>query len=361
MFDWVNENLAQRITKVKSMRVFLRDWDIASHADTQNSNEFASDSAFTETGGVVEKSSSLRVLILSQSRIPPTFLSVLSVKFTGRVQFGLVNTNSATGQRIAEHLNVSANESAKYVIVKPAVSSWDRGWTYEFGAHRGEHLSYNSFALFLNTLHPEVNDLFLASLLLVNVLWLFEWVTSRPPGRFLGRCVRHVWTLLEYNFLLIILWLPLLAVFQLPFMSPVLDAALSLLQSVALSDLASLVRADCLWFATVDCRLLVTSFVAFVALVALAHKQLFMVRVLTHIEVCLELKSISRIDFRSHFQSSDRSNDFSDFWNLGSDSEQFSAQTGQTNSMTGLPPQDDMDFVNIFPVVFLLHVIKQIC
>lgn len=116
-----------------------------------------------------EKHSGVRVVLFSKMTIPPMFFSVLSVKFTGRAKFGMINTNSDPGRTILHKLRF--DKLPHYMIVTPEGN-------FTFGSQQGEYLNYHSMALYLKTMYPEVNDLFLISLVLINIACWYVTVFS---------------------------------------------------------------------------------------------------------------------------------------------------------------------------------------
>jgi len=195
-------------------------------------------------------------------KIPPMFFSVLSVKFTGRVKFGAMRLGDAAQRKAAqERLNVS--KIPVYKVVTPEERR-------TFGTHSGEYLSYQSMALLLRTLHPEVNDIFLLSLIIVNLACSLELFITR--GGPLKRVGRALWCTVKWNFLLILLWLPVLGVFQLPYIDTAFDHILTVLRLVGMTHFASCVRADWLWYSSVIGWLfLVVTFLVYAVVIGWLH------------------------------------------------------------------------------------------
>jgi len=84
-------------------------------------------------------------------------------------------------------------------------------------------------AQLLQTLHPEVNDTLLLSLILVNLACSLELVITRT---------------VKWNFLLIFLWLPVLGLFQLPYVNIAFDHILTVLRIIGTTRVCSAVRSD---------------------------------------------------------------------------------------------------------------------
>jgi len=186
-------------------------------------------------------------------KIPPMFFSVLSVKFTGRVKFGALRlpdsrqhqkstAAASTTQQQPEQQHQQRPNEPKIPVYKVVTPEEVR----TFGSERGEYLSYQSMALLLRTLHPEVNDIFLLSLIIVNLACSLELVVAR--GGPLKRVGRALWCTVKWNFLLILLWLPVLGLFQLPYIDAAFDHILTVLRWVGMTRFAGCVRSDWLWY-----------------------------------------------------------------------------------------------------------------
>jgi len=207
------------------------------------------------------------VILLSAMEIPPMFFSVLSVKFTGRVKFGTMRLlctppDAATTAAAKERLNVS--KIPIYKVITPEE-------VRTFGIHSGEYLSYQSMGLLLRTLHPEVNDIFLLSLIIVNLACSLELFITR--GGPLKRIGRALWCTVKWNFLLILLWLPVLGLFQLPYIDAAFDHILTILRLVGMTRFAGCVRADWLWWCStvVGWLFVVVTFLGYALIVSLLH------------------------------------------------------------------------------------------
>lgn len=244
VFDWVNKNLASRIQEINTFEELVTKWFHFGDKDD--------DDAETQT--------KLRVVLFTQMSIPAMFFSVLSVKFTGRAKFGMVNTKRGTGRGIAKKLNIG--KMPRYQIITPESN-------YTFGSHSGEYLNSDSMALFLRSVYPEVNDMFLLSLIVINAACIFDLCIMHAS--ILRRLGTLLWDIGKWNCLLIVLWLPVLAVLQLPYMHLLLNSVLKLLRVGSLTTAASWVRADWLWYSAVSSKLLVSTFVTFLCAVALLH------------------------------------------------------------------------------------------
>ena len=202
----------------------------------------------------------IKVILFSRLTIQPMFFSVLSVKFTGRAKFGTVNVNTKEGKNILNRLRLGYLPI--YMVLTPEGN-------YTFGAHKGEYLNYHSMALYLKTLHPEVNDLFLLSLILVNVACWFELVITH--GNLFCRIGNTLWCIVKWNCILILLWLPILGLFQLPYMNLLLNYVLKVLRLLSTTHLSASLRLDWLWILSGHLVFLVTTFILYMSSVGLLH------------------------------------------------------------------------------------------
>lgn len=239
ILNWVNHNLASRISTIPNFDDYSQNW---LHFDQR------------------AKTEKVRVVLFSHLYIPPMFFSVLSVKFTGRVKFGSVNMSGRDGKELARKMNITRIPA--YVILTPEKSHY-------FGSEAGEYLNYQSMALLLRTLHPEVNDMFLLSLIIVNMTCCLEFFITH--GNVLKRLGRVLWDIVKWNFLLILLWLPVLGLFQLPYMDHVFSYILTTLRRLSLTPVAACIRADWLWYSSVGWVFLASTYVLFSVSVALLH------------------------------------------------------------------------------------------
>ncbi|XP_014663922.1 PREDICTED: E3 ubiquitin-protein ligase RNF103-like isoform X2 [Priapulus caudatus] len=215
IFTWISSHLSSRVSTISSLEELERDW-------------------------LQEKGYQLQVILISHLQQPPIFLSALSVKFPGRVRFGAFTP--AVGQRLPDNLGVvGAVKLPAYLVVMH-----DR--ILRYGSRPSEFLSYDSMYLYLTTFYPEVNGLFLCSVVLVNTLAVLEAFLLR--GKVITHLVSSLWKLGKYNIMLIFLWLPLLAVFQLPRMESVCYSALRFLQLLSSSELACFLRGTTYFYAT---------------------------------------------------------------------------------------------------------------
>ena len=152
---------------------------------------------------------------------PPLSISALSVRFTGRIRFYMLKEDKESENDI-----LAMNKFSKY----------------SYGKHNGESFTYSCMELFLKTLHPEVNDIFIASAILLNMACWFE--VSLQKGGPLRRLLFCVWGFATSNILLVTIWLPLLKLIYLPQLQPIVEMCLQNLQKFMFTSTAAVLRKD---------------------------------------------------------------------------------------------------------------------
>ena len=154
---------------------------------------------------------------------PPLSISALSVKFTGRIKFYMLRGDYKEGNNDGF---LAMNKFSKY----------------SYGEHKGESFTYSCMELFLKTLHPEVNDVFIASVILLNMACWFE--VSLQKGGPLRRLLFYIWGFATSNILLVTIWLPLLKLIYLPQLQPFVEMCLESLQKFMFTNTAATLRED---------------------------------------------------------------------------------------------------------------------
>lgn len=181
----------------------------------------------------------VKIYLFANLDQPPAFFSALSIKFTGRVEFIFVNVENWDNKSYMTDIGVYTMPS--YILRTPE-------GIYRYGNHTGEFISLQAMDSFLRSLQPEVNDLFVLSLVLVNLMaWMDLFITQ---GATIKRFVVLISTLGTYNSLLIISWLPVLGFLQLPYLDSFYEYSLKLLRYSNTTTLASWVRADWMFYSS---------------------------------------------------------------------------------------------------------------
>ncbi|CAI5677275.1 unnamed protein product [Oreochromis niloticus] len=208
IFRWMTSHVAHRIKTL--------------HHSEQLVEEWRSDPAHP-----------LKMFLFARLSQPPAFFSSLSVKFTGRIEFIFVDVRRWGNYSSLSEIGVT--RSPAYILKMPE-------GIYHYGNSTGEFLSLAAMDTFLRSVQPEVNDLFVFSLVLINLLaWMDLFITQ---GATVKRFVVLIRTLGTYNSILLVSWLPVLALLQLPYLDILHGYSLKLLRYADTTTLASLVRAD---------------------------------------------------------------------------------------------------------------------
>ncbi|XP_037118718.1 E3 ubiquitin-protein ligase RNF103 [Syngnathus acus] len=175
----------------------------------------------------------LKMFLFAPLPQPPVFFSSLSVKFTGRIEFIFVDVRHWDND--SSLLEIGVTQSPAYILKMPE-------GIYHYGNSTGEFLSVAAMDTFLRSVQPEVNDLFVLSLVLINLLaWMDLFITQ---GATVKRFVVLIRTLGTYNSILLVSWLPFLALLQLSYLDALYGYSLKLLRYADTTTLASVVRAD---------------------------------------------------------------------------------------------------------------------
>ncbi|KAL4231450.1 hypothetical protein ACF0H5_009027 [Mactra antiquata] len=175
----------------------------------------------------------VRVIFVSTITSVPLFLSALSVKFPGRVKIGCVKLNTAKGKHIAHKLDVKTSPS--YLVIT-------KDGKYKYGATVGEIKSFQAFEMFLKTVYPSMNDLFIVSIILTNIASVFE--ISLCNGGIVTRLVKFFLCMFKYNLILFLVWICLLALLQIPIFGKISLGVLRYVRYITMTPLFAKIRKD---------------------------------------------------------------------------------------------------------------------
>ncbi|XP_061690141.1 E3 ubiquitin-protein ligase RNF103 isoform X8 [Syngnathoides biaculeatus] len=114
----------------------------------------------------------LKMFLFASLPQPPVFFSSLSIKFTGRIEFIFVDMSRWDNH--SSLLEIGVTQSPAYILKMPE-------GIYHYGNSTGEFLSVAAMDTFLRSVQPEVNDLFVLSLVIINLLaWMDLFITQGP-------------------------------------------------------------------------------------------------------------------------------------------------------------------------------------
>ncbi|XP_048826719.1 E3 ubiquitin-protein ligase RNF103 [Brienomyrus brachyistius] len=208
IFKWMTALVASRIKTIRVPQQLLQEWNRSDQHP-------------------------VKMFLFAKLVQPPAFFSALSVKFTGRIEFIFVDVQNWDSDQCMEDIGV--RQVPSYILKTPE-------GTYRYGNSTGEYISLHAMDTFLRSVQPEVNDLFVLSLVMINLMaWMDLFITQ---GATIKRFVVLISTLGTYNSLLIISWLPILGFLQLPYLDSFYEYSLKLLRYADTTTIASWVRAD---------------------------------------------------------------------------------------------------------------------
>lgn len=215
LFDWIKTKVNEQIKVIEDSKKLQEEW-------------LTFDSSL---------SADVRVVFVSTLTSVPLFLSALSVKFPGRVKIGSVKMNTVKGKVMANKLDVKSSPS--YIVIT-------RDRKYIYGKSRGELLTFRALEMFLKSVYPSINDIFIVSFICTNIASFFE--LSLVRGGFVKRSIKLILCVFKYNLILFLVWITILAFLQIPFCSKVFFAVLKCLRYLTLTSFFSVVRKDIIYF-----------------------------------------------------------------------------------------------------------------
>lgn len=151
--EWVQDQLSVRVKNIRDIDELNRDW---LQDDSAGNNATSASSSHSSSRAV-------KVLLLTHLLHPPLFLAALSIKFTGRIKFGMFSVRKEDSEAVRKKLKLLDHRIPSYIIITPEQK-------IAYGRRRFEHFNFASMNLFLRAVQPEMNDVFLCSLVLVNML-----------------------------------------------------------------------------------------------------------------------------------------------------------------------------------------------
>lgn len=165
---------------------------------------------------------SISFVYKSNRRVAPLLFSALSFRFKGRIKFYVYKTTD--GHKTGNVFAMSPNT------------------LYTYGEKRGEYFNYSCVEFFLRTLHPEVNDIFVISVILLNMAcWLELFLQKGGP---IKRLFYYFWGFVIGNLLLVSIWLFLIQFLYMPQIQPIIELCLKNFQYVMFSNIAAIIRQD---------------------------------------------------------------------------------------------------------------------
>ncbi|KAH3708122.1 E3 ubiquitin-protein ligase RNF103-like [Dreissena polymorpha] len=217
IFEWIKQNSNQQVKQVEDAYDLQDNW-------------------LTFPAAL---SPQVRVLCLSTLTSVPLFLSSLSVKFPGRVKIGRVNAATKKGQEIVKKLDIKKVPSY-LVLTKQKI--------YYYGYQRGEVMTFKAWEIFLKCAYPNMNDIFIWSIILTNIAGCFEVCLAN--GGIFKRVIKLLFCLFQYNIILLLVWILTLGLLQLPFVEHLTFTSLQVIRIFTLDPIFSVIRNDLLVYSS---------------------------------------------------------------------------------------------------------------
>ncbi|XP_069139885.1 E3 ubiquitin-protein ligase RNF103-like [Argopecten irradians] len=212
IFNWIKETMSKKVYQISSYEELKRKWLKFNHTDS---------------------TAEIRMVLFSDIKNPPLFYSAVSIKFPGRVKFGIMNNNSLIQKDILKEFDWGI--PPRYVIITAEKVT-------VYGKKPTENSTYKSMEVFLKTLYPSLNDIFVLSLGICNFTSLFE--PFLVQGSVFKRLFKFICCVLKNNTVLLLSWIILLTVFQLNTISFMIEFGLKCIRILGLSEFGSYMRQD---------------------------------------------------------------------------------------------------------------------
>ncbi|XP_039285357.1 E3 ubiquitin-protein ligase RNF103 [Nilaparvata lugens] len=202
--EWLREELSIRVHKVADVHELEEDWLTSRPTD------------------------GIKVLLLTHLLHPPLFLAALSIKFSGRIKFGMLTVKN---EEEAELLKKRSDYShaPTYLVITPEK-------TVTYGKRKGEHFNFWAMNAFLCSVQPEIIDIFNASPYLFFQINVDYWWK---------RVVCALWRIVSHNLFLFWAWMVIMGIQRSSIFSFIASYCLVASRYVWLSDLGALIRSDC--------------------------------------------------------------------------------------------------------------------
>lgn len=175
----------------------------------------------------------IRIIMVSKHSQVPLFYSALSVRFPGRIRFGVTSKEVLIRSNAWKILREKKNLTY-FIITKEKI--------FQYGMTPSESITFQSMETYLKCLYPSLNDVFILTLFICNSLTIFEICLIQ--GSFVKRIVMLLYCAIKYNIVLILLWMGLLTLFQIPFIANLVPYGLRLIRLFGSTDTMTFIRAD---------------------------------------------------------------------------------------------------------------------
>ena len=244
VLNWVNTRLAKTVHTINEGRL-IKEWLKASQSKPSMP--------------------SIKLVLMSEKEDSeaPLFFSAISLKYSGRVKFRQAFIRDSAHKLLSEKFKIES-KSSRYLVGTPE-------GMIMYGTHDGEYLNHRAMDVYLRTLYPQANDFFMLSFVIGNMLCVLELAVN--GDHVLAKRVCYLlWVWAKYNAILIMLWLPLLALTQLPFLDPAFQFCHKVLRLLSQTVFASQLRS--MWIIhSYHGGLIIASFFVFCAVIGYAQSR----------------------------------------------------------------------------------------
>ncbi|KAK7009837.1 dual oxidase 1 [Biomphalaria glabrata] len=216
VLHWVHEKLNEKVSQIENPLEYHQEWKSFSKNQIE---------------------SEIRAVLFTKHQNIPMFFSALSVKFPGRVKFGVVFMDSSN--KIQQWKDVLSED---HILTFPAYKIYSQENVYVYGNQPNERYSFESMEIVLKFLYPCLNDIFILSFCMANIMSWFELFISNC-GAF-KRVRKLLWCMVKYNIIVIMLWLPIIGIFQMPFLDRMPQLALKVFRIFCMSWMGTILRSD---------------------------------------------------------------------------------------------------------------------
>jgi E3 ubiquitin-protein ligase RNF103 len=214
IFRWIRNELASRVTMIDSISDLTGNWLRYQKSDDQ----------------IIRT----KVILISRLQTPPLLLSALAIKFNGRATFGMYHfkTNDQRLQIMGRDFRVPL-----------CLIALSNDSLYSYGEKAGEALHFKSMNLMMKTINPEPNDLFIMSLLLVNIVVSIDlfWMRFSKAWKHVCYWLIHA---VKTNCLFLLIWLSFLTISGIPVIRSALNSSHWWLHGIACTRFAGILRHD---------------------------------------------------------------------------------------------------------------------
>ncbi|KAL1460999.1 hypothetical protein WDU94_012932 [Cyamophila willieti] len=228
IIKWVKEQLSSRVDKITSLSQLEDEWLTHTQSDD-----------------------GVRVVLFSHLIHTPLFFAALSIKFTGRIKFGIfslkkdeddsVNADSVSSRGSSSSVRTHLLNQHKisslptYLVISPHGK-------HSYGSLPGEHFNLLRMNLLLKAIVPEMNDMFIVALVLTNMLTVLQICQIQGSSSWLY-LIRASFLVITSN---LFLFISSLVLYNLSIPLPI-SFFLSLLHSLNFSIPGAMLRSDLLY------------------------------------------------------------------------------------------------------------------